>query len=307
MNLDELDALRAAGEAEGQLLEFKAGDSLGRQSAQRLELVKDVTGMANAAGGRIIYGLGQVAGPNGAIVAGDLATVADAAITPDWITQVLSSNSAPPLRGVEIREIPVPAARGGGRLLVLNVEQAATAHQCTIDRKYYQRFNATVEPMLDHQIRDVMNRRSAPVVDVAMHSRRFKESSSLHVYDIDFTLTNSGIVSLTDWALEFDVPTVAWVPELQVSSAPIDRKGVRVDDAPYYRCTLHSQALEPVTPLHPGQSLSPGADRGVILARLVVRSDTEDRLLGKRLQWRLYMPNAKPLFGQLPYREWSQF
>jgi hypothetical protein len=307
MTLDEIDALRAAAEQEGQRLEFKAGDSLGRQSQQRLELVKDVTGMANAAGGRIIYGLGQVAGPNGTVVAGDLAAVADGAITPDWVSQVLSSNSAPPVRGVEIGEIGVPAARGGGRLLVLDIGQAATAHQCTIDRKYYQRFNATVDAMLDHQIRDVMNRRASPVIEVTMASRPLKRDAALHEYEITFLFQNVGTISLPEWVLEYEVPRAAWGP---TQIANVGQEAVEDSNgAEYWRCTLTSDRLGvALGSLHPGQCLRIGGqDAPIASARLLITHKVFLKVQGLPLRWRLFMPNARPLEGKLSFASWCAF
>jgi predicted HTH transcriptional regulator len=44
---------------ESATLEFKAGDALDRSGGGPRELVKDITGMANGAGGRLIYGIGE--------------------------------------------------------------------------------------------------------------------------------------------------------------------------------------------------------------------------------------------------------
>src|SRR6202008_28569 len=100
--------LKIAEEApqEGLMLEFKAGDALGTESAKRNELVKDATGLANAAGGTILYGV-QERSVDGVNVAAGLKPVFEAKMTPDWITQVLKSSSQPPLRLFSVQEVPL--------------------------------------------------------------------------------------------------------------------------------------------------------------------------------------------------------
>lgn len=59
MTAEDLQRLIDEHTQESLYLEFKRGDALGRQNNQRAELIKDVTGLANAGGGRIIYGIAE--------------------------------------------------------------------------------------------------------------------------------------------------------------------------------------------------------------------------------------------------------
>jgi len=75
-------------------------------------------------------------------------------VTRARLTQLVANNTSPTLRAFAIEQVIGPT----GRFMVVDVEQGATAHQSTLDRKYYQRVGVVVEAMLDFQIRDVMER-----------------------------------------------------------------------------------------------------------------------------------------------------
>src|SRR4051812_45414739 len=96
LNLADVQAMENV-EQESSVLEFKRGAALARDGNKPAELVKDVTGMANAAGGRIIYGIEEIR-QNNIVLAGALSPIVDNKITADWLSQVVKTNSAPPLR-----------------------------------------------------------------------------------------------------------------------------------------------------------------------------------------------------------------
>lgn len=149
----DLEAL--IGQEEGSGLEFKASPALLNTQPNKAELVKDVTAMANAAGGTIIYGLVE----NGAGVAERLDEGVEQ--TPEWIEQVLTSNAEPKVADVVIQRI---AAAEGRWHYVIDVPQATSRapHQSKIEHRYYRRWGTTVQKMFDHEVRDVMRRASAP-------------------------------------------------------------------------------------------------------------------------------------------------
>lgn len=75
-------------------LEFKHGDSLSRGGGRETELIKDITAMGNAAGGRIIYGIAEARAASGESIAGAIAPVVDPATTTDWIHQLIAANTS---------------------------------------------------------------------------------------------------------------------------------------------------------------------------------------------------------------------
>jgi len=58
-SLSQLQTLIADGIGESLTLDFKASPSLTRDSANVLELCKDVSAFANSAGGQIVYGIAE--------------------------------------------------------------------------------------------------------------------------------------------------------------------------------------------------------------------------------------------------------
>ncbi|MDN7745915.1 ATP-binding protein [Burkholderia multivorans] len=143
--LDQIEAL--LGTEEGISMEFKSGLTLNDlNNGTRSELVKDVTALANAAGGTIIYGIAEQRTADGRSVADRLDPVVNQRITEDQLTMIIVSNTDPPLRGLNIRTVLVAP---NSRVIVIDVEQADTAHQNRLDRRYYQRVGAISEPMYD--------------------------------------------------------------------------------------------------------------------------------------------------------------
>ena len=296
---------------EGQELEFKAGGALRSEPFSRTELVKDVTGMANAAGGRLIYGIGEKS-LNGVVVAGDLAPITEAKINKDWIAQVLRSNVSPPLQRMDVFEVQVPSSRGGGRVVVVDVEASSTAHQNLLDHRYYQRTGAIVHAMVDFQIRDVMNRTMRPVIEVHWARQNDLISSDMHRYTLTPALKNQGVVTLGEWEFEVDVPREAALALMQ-SSRGWTQQGIDMQHSisPEGLETLQIRISDPTRDgrrliLHPGREMVLGSDLGLSEIRLSI-----DRRIGRELReaqlpirWRLYMPNARPLEGEWPLNDW---
>jgi hypothetical protein len=88
-------------------LEYKASAALTRDSKNVLELCKDVTAMANSAGGQIIYGIGEDKKTHKPTAVDD--GVTDERITREWLHQILGSNVQAPNLSDVIYEL-LPAA-----------------------------------------------------------------------------------------------------------------------------------------------------------------------------------------------------
>ena len=101
MTLDELSALIASRAQESQGLEFKRAASLRRTDSGPSEIAKDVTAMANAVGGRIVYGITEVRTPEGLTVASAVNPIVDATITRERLTHNYAPRS--PLKAVWLR------------------------------------------------------------------------------------------------------------------------------------------------------------------------------------------------------------
>jgi len=138
-------------------LEYKASAALTRDSKNVQELCKDVSAMANSAGGQIIYGIGEdkkTHKPTGVDEG-----VTDDKITREWVHQILGSNIHPRMDGLTVQRIPLSA---GGFGFVITVLPTQTGPHQAPDKKYYKRYELEAVAMDDYQIKDIMRRSSTP-------------------------------------------------------------------------------------------------------------------------------------------------
>jgi hypothetical protein len=151
---DEGDLKALLGSEESSNLEFKASEALDNSQKNKSELAKDVSAMANAAGGVIVYGIVEV---------NHLADHVDSGTTQtkEWIDQVLTSNIEPKVVGVVITRIPL-ATHGFAFALDIPQAVAFAPHMSKPHRQYFTRRNVTTEALLDHEVRDLQRRAAGP-------------------------------------------------------------------------------------------------------------------------------------------------
>jgi predicted HTH transcriptional regulator len=144
------------GEIEESLtLEYKRSDALLKDSDNRKELFKDVSAMANASGGIIIYGMKEVGNkPDGTDDGLDPKVV-----TKEQIENLLMSNIVPQIEDLLIKPVPLTSKGTGNVAYVLDIPAARSRgpHQAP-DYRYYKRYNFKSEPIRDNDVRDLMRR-----------------------------------------------------------------------------------------------------------------------------------------------------
>ncbi len=140
-------------------LEYKASPALKRGSDEVRELCKDVSAMANSAGGQIIYGIEEDKKTHKPSKVDD--GVTDPKITREWLLQILNSNIQPRIDGLGIQRIKLS---DDGYGYVISVEPTLTGPHQAPDKKYYKRFALEVRAMEDYEIRDVMARATSPLL-----------------------------------------------------------------------------------------------------------------------------------------------
>jgi hypothetical protein len=152
-----LQRLVDEGLEESLTLDYKASPSLSRESGKPEELCKDVSALANSAGGQLIYGIEEdkAAGKPSKVDDG----VIDPKITKEWIEQILNSKVQPRMDSVRIDRIDMETGKFG---YVITVQQSQTGPHQAPDGKYYKRFNFQSVPMHDYEIRDIMRRATTP-------------------------------------------------------------------------------------------------------------------------------------------------
>ena len=165
---EDLESIVAMREKENLNLDYKASaaldfdnrtmfrDGRGNVGAKhKEEFTKDVSAMANAEGGTIIYGIEEESGGYPKRVDDGFAGTK----TADRVEQILLTNIHPRLEGFFVRQIPLVSKGGGASAFALAIPKASTnaPHQAA-DLRYYKRHDATSQPMDDYEIRDMMRR-----------------------------------------------------------------------------------------------------------------------------------------------------
>jgi len=152
----DLEALIAEGERESLTLEFKAGAALANE--KKGEIGKDVSAMANAAGGQIIYGIKERDH-----VAAELQPVDVRRFNHEWLEKVIRNNISPAVEGVTIDMIDVgPEPSDVAFVVSIPPATVLAPHQAKSDLKYYRRHNFMADPMADYEIREAMRRVATP-------------------------------------------------------------------------------------------------------------------------------------------------
>src|SRR6266702_803898 len=148
---EDLRSLVTLGIAEGITLEFKQQLDLENKEEKR-EACKDVSALANTAGGRIVYGVVERKS-HGPGVAEALHPLSDSGLR-DRLGNVLLSGIHPRPR---FRSVEVPAAAGGFYLVVeVYPSHAGDLHMVTgyDELRFYKRTDRGTYPMIEPEVRE---------------------------------------------------------------------------------------------------------------------------------------------------------
>lgn len=156
---DKLNEYIRLGVEESLTLDYKAAAAL--DTAKKAEISKDVSAMANSAGGTIIYGLSE--NPNSKHFPGTVDPMDRTKISKEWLEQIIN-NIQPRIAGVVIYPVSI-AGSPDGVVYVVTIPSGETAHQAA-DYRYYKRFNFQSVPMYDHEVRDIMGRAKHPRLSI---------------------------------------------------------------------------------------------------------------------------------------------
>lgn len=162
LTLESLERLVADRIPESLSLEYKASPALQRDDRKVAELRKDVSALANADGGRIVYG---VSADNSVPVHLDDG-VDPSEVTEDWITQTIHGGVRPRLEGLDVYSLPAAAGRV---FYVIDVSKGTTAHMA--NGGYWKRRGSVSVLMDDYEVRDLMRRADVPNVEIRLRGR----------------------------------------------------------------------------------------------------------------------------------------
>lgn len=195
----ELERYISEGIEENLTLDYKAGPALARDSNRHAEIAKDISAMANSAGGVIIYGIGEE-NLEGRFRPAKLVPVNRLECSRETLEQIISSNIQPRISGIKI--YPVPLSTGPNDVAyVVQVPQSDTVHQVSRNKRYYKRFNFESVPMEDFEIRDVLNRLSKADVDSRVGQLTSRPIENGLIWSVPFFAQNRSMAVARDTSM----------------------------------------------------------------------------------------------------------
>ena len=154
----DLQALIAEQRPEDLLLEYKAADALGKHDRKKIEITKDVSAMANSAGGTLLYGIDEQKSRGGPI---RIEGVDPSDISSEWLEQVIDSGIQRHIPGLIVSRIDLSSV-SRKVIYIVSVPQSNIAPHMAADHRFYKRLGTTTAFMEEYEIRDVGRRSEAP-------------------------------------------------------------------------------------------------------------------------------------------------
>jgi hypothetical protein len=158
-------------------LDYKAAEALGTSDGKKKDVTKDVSALANAAGGTIIYGIKEFDDPAKKHMPEKTDPIDRGAFSKERLEHIIA-NIRPRIHGLRIVPVTIGTPADNKVVYVVEVPQGRTAHQAQ-DLRYYRRYNFESVPMHDHEVRDVMARSQHPDIEVRLSLIRTPQHGSL--------------------------------------------------------------------------------------------------------------------------------
>jgi hypothetical protein len=287
-------------------LEYKAAGALDRAPEKKKEIAKDVSAMANSAGGTIIYGIGEYQEAERKHLPEKLDPVDRAQFSKEWLEQVIDQYIRPRIEGVIIHPVSIETGLSNA-VYVVEIPQSTTAHQVTADYRYYKRHNFQAVPMEDYEIRDVMNRATTPNVQVEFGFAD-ELGSTTCIYRLEVKVKNPGVQAVSHFKLRFEFLDIAMFcldPDgtsfqsglARFGNAVVRRLRDEFEEVDYIEVVYCSREV-----LFPEDEVDIGAE---IQYTCTVRGDNHDDWFDsvtssqETLSWTLYADDMPPKRGEV--------
>ena len=186
-------------------LEYKSAGAFGRQNNKKNEITKDVSSMANSSGGIIIYGVKEFDGPEKRHLPEKIDPISSTEYSKEWLEQIIS-NIQPRIDAIVIHPIRLNDSENLA-CYVVEIPEGKTAYQAQ-DYKYYRRYNFEAVPMVDYEIRLLMNRLKYPDVSVEIGYNVISRTRDLHEYQLSIIVINNGQIITHYFMLEIIIPGI---------------------------------------------------------------------------------------------------
>ena len=297
-----------SGIEESLTIEYKAAGALGTKPSEKKEIAKDVSAMANSAGGIIIYGVWEHQEEEKKHLPEKLDPIDRTQFSKEWLEQVIAYNIRPRIEDLIIHPISVDTLPTDV-VYVVDIPQSTTAHQVTADYRYYKRHNFESCPMEDYEIRDVMNRATTPDVDVEFWFEDDLEQPKC-IYRLRVKIKNQGVRAVNHFKLTFEFldfdnfcskpGCISYHPDLaklgNATVSVLDDEGMN-----YIGVAYRSKEI-----LVPGDEMDIGTE--IEYTCTMEHSDHDEwfdsvTLSSDSLNWTLYADDMPPRRGEIPFPE----
>lgn len=246
-SIDQIQALVDASERESDVLEYKSATALFDNRAKD-EIAKDISGLANAGGGLVVYGVStdqnDKSMPN--VIEGlHLTNI-------ETFDRVVNSKIRPPIKGIRKKLLPANQPR----VMVIYVPGSDNPpHQSLADHKYYRRAGIESRPMEHDLIAMYFGRRQGPILKL-----KFQRLSELQISHGQQPITdplklrvlveNSGRRIARHLQIILLLPSPPHVPSLNVTS------GTHTNISQLYQGKYALQHINDIGVIHPGAATS---------------------------------------------------
>ncbi len=267
-------------------LEYKSGEALGKSDYQKKEITKDVSAMANSAGGLLIYGIREFSETDKRHLPEKIVPVNRTEFPREWIEQIINS-IRPRIDGIVIHSVQLDSGENDV-VYIVEIPQSNTAHQANTHR-YYKRFNFQSVPMEDSEIRDEIFREQMPVVVI-----RFLIELKPNEQNLIIQAKNLGSAFARYVACFVDVPV-----QLLVN---IENKRSIKDGGKYYRQRLTNLNQEYADETF--RANFPLLRNMTMSWKIALKEDFAEMKEAKWvIKWKVYADNALPKNGKISFDE----
>lgn len=322
--LEEIQQMIANGIEESIGLDYKAADALQNTDGKKKEIAKDVSAMANSAGGIIIYGIKEFSDDERRHLPEGITPIHRDDFSKEQLEQIISNNISPKIEGLRI--YPIALSDPNEVVYVVEIPQSHTAHQNTRDKRYYKRYNFESVAMDDYEIRDIMNRFRNPVIELEFsiekthvkinngNSRRnnkeqikiVKESELIESYLLKVVLVNKGNVyaQYVDYYIELpeDVVSLGVHSDFEKTTNGY----VKIYGENAFK-EVETREINPIYDFHKNERYAPSRFDPILPGlksrpkRLLLTTNLQnDRRI---LNWAVYADNASPKMGTVRLNE----
>jgi hypothetical protein len=294
-------------------LDYKAAAALMKTDSKKTEITKDVSAMANSAGGVLIYGIREYTEKRKEHLPEKLDPVNQNEITKEWIEQVINT-IYPKIEGIIITPVSIDNSDHLAVVYVVEIPQGKTAYQAT-DKRYYKRYNFLSIPMDDYEISDVMGRNQCPRIKVDFSLETKGSMVTTITNTLHIIISNVGSVYARYVNAIFQIPRFM----LFTSRPDIDVENIfrGIDDIYYINYyqdnadrqendlkihfdeKLLNSAMLSYIPLLPERSLTWEIN---LIDNLIYNEKAPD----KKITWTIYADNSMPISGEILFSQIKQ-